>query len=316
MSSPIAFRRVGLVGKCSDPSVFDALLLLARLCADQGLTVYGDRDSLSADRFDKVATTRPWQVVSLAEMASAVDLAIAVGGDGTMLRAARYLPGVPLVGVNRGLLGFMTDIGLHEIESRIRALLAGDYQLERRLMLAARICRDDDEVGSGIALNDVVLVKGGHGRLIELQLYVDDSFVFNLRADGLITATPTGSTAYALSAGGPIVMPHLPTMALVPLCAHGLSNRPVLIGAEAEIRIDLMRGQEACVHLDGQETFRIDVGHSLRIKKAATDALFLHPTGYRYFDMLRDKLNLSEALHVSTNKLRRPPQPSPERPLC
>jgi NAD+ kinase len=233
--------------------------------------------------------------------AQSAELAIVVGGDGTMLAAARDLVRhrVPLVGVNQGRVGFMTDIGQRDMLSGVGAVLEGRGSVEERSLLDAEIVRDGRSILRTLALNEAVLGKGAQGRLIEFSLSLDGEFVYTLRADGMIVATPTGSTAYAMSAQGPILHPAVPALALVPLNPHTLSARPVSVSDRSVIDIVLVRAMDARAHFDGFALTDMAEGDRLVLKRSADTVRFVHPPGYRYFATLREKLRWSEALDKS-----------------
>ena len=234
----------------------------------------------------------------LPEGETRADLAIVVGGDGTMLTAARELVRhrVPLVGINQGRLGFMTDIGHDDMQAGVGAILDGKYAVEERTLLEAEIKRAGKSVLSTIALNEAVIGKGSQGRLIEFELSVDGEFVYRLRADGIIVATPTGSTAYALSAQGPILHPAVPALTLVPLNPHTLSARPVSVSDRSVIEIVMVHSLDARAHFDGLALADMAAGDRLVLKRSADVVRFVHPPGYRYFATLREKLGWSEAI--------------------
>jgi NAD+ kinase len=234
----------------------------------------------------------------LPEGETQADLAIVIGGDGTMLAAARNLVRhrVPLVGINQGRVGFMTDIGRDDMQRGIGAILDGKYTLEERALLDAEILRDGKSILRTIALNEAVVGKGSQGRLIEFDLSLDGEFVYTLRADGMIVATPTGSTAYALSAQGPILHPAVPALALVPLNPHTLSARPVSVSDRSVIEIVLTGALDAHAHFDGYALTEMEQGDRLQLRRSADSVRFVHPPGYRYFATLREKLRWSEAL--------------------
>lgn len=240
----------------------------------------------------------------LSEGETRADLAIVVGGDGTMLAAARELVRhrVPLVGINLGRLGFMTDIGHDDTEAGIGAILDGRYAIEERLLLDAEVTRQGKSVLRTIALNEAVIGKGSQGRLIEFELSVDGEFVYTLRADGIIVATPTGSTAYALSAQGPILHPAVPALTLVPLNPHTLSARPVSVSDRAVIEIAMVHAIDARAHFDGLALADMAEGDRLVLKRSADTVRFVHPPGYRYFATLREKLRWSEAIEKRVEK--------------
>jgi NAD+ kinase len=237
-----------------------------------------------------------WTSADFASIGAQADVAIVLGGDGTMLNAARQLARyrVPLVGVNQGRLGFMTDIARNDMLSCMDDLLAGNFVLETRMLLDSEVLRDGAGIASNLALNDIVVDKGAIGRMIEFGLFIDGEFIYNLRSDGLIVATPTGSTAYSLSANGPIMHPQVAGIALVPLCPHSLTNRPILIGDRSEIEIRIIQATDSRAHFDGQVTVDLKRDDIVRICRSEYSICFLHPPGYSYFAMLRQKLHWSE----------------------
>jgi NAD+ kinase len=242
------------------------------------------------------ARTPPDEVRERDVLARHVDLAVVVGGDGTLLGCARQMAphGVPLVGVNLGRLGFLTDIPADKVGQAIESVLAGEYTSEDRMLLEASVLRNGDAVFSTLAINDVVVSRGAVGNMIELNVNVDGEFIYTLRADGLIIATPTGSTAYALSAGGPILHPALSAIVLVPISPHTLSNRPVAIQGSARIEMTLLRGPDARANFDVQSHCALQVGDVVSVSAAPRPARILHPKNYRYFAMLRNKLHWNE----------------------
>src|SRR5258706_10785677 len=224
------------------------------------------------------------------------DLAVVIGGDGTLLAAARNLVRhrVPVVGVNQGRVGFMTDIGHRDMQEGIASILDGKYTIEERAVLDAEILRGRESLLRTLALNEAVVGKGSQGRLIEFELRLDGEFVYALRADGVIVATPTGSTAYALSAQGPILHPAVAALALVPLAPHTLSARPVSVSDRSLIEISLKHALDARAHFDGLALTDMQEGDRLVLKRSADSVRFVHPPGYRYFATLREKLGWSE----------------------
>lgn len=232
-----------------------------------------------------------FKTASLEDIGDKVNLAIVMGGDGTMLSVARTMMNaeIPLVGINRGRFGFLTDLRAEDMLAALDKILAGDYQKESRMLLSASIHRAGKLVYQGFALNDVV-VKSGL-RLIELQVEINGKFVYKQRGDGLILSTPTGTTAYALSAGGPILHPNLEAIALVPITPHTLTNRPITVSSDSKIEVTLIQLDEAQVSLDGQIQVSLQVGDKISVQRAAKGIILLHPSEYCYFDMLRNKLN-------------------------
>jgi NAD+ kinase len=267
------FSRIALIGKLKSPEIESSLREMREFLRKRGCEVLAVGDTKA-------------------------DLAIVVGGDGTMLTAARELVrhGVPLVGVNQGRVGFMTDIGYDDMQAGVGAILEGNYAIEERTLLDAELVRGNEKVLRTLALNEAVIGKGSQGRLIEFDLAIDGEFIYTLRADGIIVATPTGSTAYALSAQGPILHPAVPALTLVPLNPHTLSARPVTISDRCTIEIKLVHALDARAHFDGLALADMAEGDRLLLKRSADVVRFVHPPGYRYFATLRQKLRWSETL--------------------
>jgi NAD+ kinase len=242
-----------------------------------------------------------------AQLASSVDLLVAIGGDGTLLNAARQVArhDVPLIGVNRGRLGFLTDISPEHMLDAIDAILAGDYLAEQRRLLRAAIAGDDPAgEASMLALNDVVLQKGESGRMLDFVTNVDGVYVNTHRGDGLIVATPTGSTAYALSCGGPIIQPNVDSVVMVPICPHTLSDRPLVLkdSSEIEVRVETGGGSPASIVCDGEDFAKLGDGAILRIRRARETVTLLHPRDYNYYELLRSKLNWGRYNHSGRSR--------------
>ncbi len=239
----------------------------------------------------KHAQLKHYKTLSLAEIGKTADLAIVMGGDGTMLSVARSLmeADVPLVGVNRGRFGFLTDLRAEDMLAEIDRMLTGEFIKEPRMLLATQVLRQGKVIHTSYALNDVVIKSGL--RLIELEVEIDHKFVYKQRSDGLILSTPTGTTAYALSAGGPILHPNLEAISLVPICPHTLSNRPIAVNSTSEIVVSLVQFDEAQLSIDGQFQVTLAVGDQILVSRAEKTISLLHPSEYCYFDMLRNKLN-------------------------
>jgi len=282
------FRRVALIGKLRSPEIAASLRDLSALIGKRGGEVRVEKET-AADLGERGA--------DYADLGGWAQLAIVVGGDGTMLAAARNLVRhkVPLVGVNQGRVGFMTDIGHRDMHSGVSAILDGNHSMEERAVLDAEILRGRDSLLRTLALNEAVIGKGAEGRLIEFTLSLDGEFVYTVRADGMIVATPTGSTAYAMSAQGPILHPAVPALALVPLNPHTLSARPVSVSDASRIEISLVRALDARAHFDGLALADLQEGDRLVLKRSADVVRFVHPPGYKYFATLREKLGWSEA---------------------
>lgn len=287
-------RTIALIGRYQSAEIAESLRSLAKYLQERGVTVVVEDET--AANVGRDAARDRWVSGSFESIGASVDLAIVLGGDGTMLNAARRLARyrVPLVGVNQGRLGFMTDIARADMLTCMEDLLDGRFVSETRMLLDAEVMRDGHELAANLALNDVVIDKGAIGRMIEFELFIDGEFIYNLRADGLIVSTPTGSTAYALSANGPILHPQVSGIALVPLCPHALTNRPILVGDQAEIELRITHATDCRVHFDGQVTVDLAKNDSVRLHRSEYSICFLHPPGYSYFAMLRQKLQWSE----------------------
>lgn len=282
-----SFERIGIVGRFDRRNVADTLDRLLQYLERRGVSV--TLDERSATSLQNVR----FPVAPLDDLGRNSDLVVILGGDGTLLHASRILApqGVPLIGINLGQLGFLTDIPAQSMEQMLGQVLDGEYIEEKRALLSARIARKNEEWVGGIqALNDVVLTKGERGSMIDLEVFVDGQFVYNLRADGLIVATPTGSTAYALSSGGPIVHPGLGALLLVPICPHTLSNRPVVLSDRSQVEVILRKGEGAFVNFDVQDQMMLSPGDCMTVGLAGNSVRLLHPSGHNYFAMLREKL--------------------------
>jgi len=287
-------RTIALVGKYHSMEIAESLRQLAEYLHERGVSVFIERET--SEHIGRQVDLSRWVTCGFNDIGAHADLAIVLGGDGTMLNAARRLARycVPLVGVNQGRLGFMTDIARDDLLSCMDDLLDGRFHPEYRMLLSAEILRDGREIGANMALNDVVLNKGAIGRMMEFELFINGEFIYDLRADGIIVSTPTGSTAYSLSAGGPILHPTLTGIALVPLYPHALTNRPVIVNDQADIEVRIIHADDSRVHFDGQVTLDLEPGDSVRLRRSEHTIRFLHPPGYRYFAMLRQKLQWSE----------------------
>lgn len=286
------FKRVALVARHSKPQVVASLISLADFLTTHGLTVLVDRDSVSH------ADAGRYPLVDRADLGKLADLAIVLGGDGTMLSVARLLApyNTPMVGVNQGRLGFMTDISLHEMFTTIEAILHGEFVPEDRILLNASVQRDGVEVASTLAFNDVVFSRGATGSMIEFEIFIDKQFVYSQRSDGLIVSTPTGSTAYSLASGGPILHPTVPAITLVPICPQSLSNRPIAVNDSSVVEFVLTRGSDTHVHFDGQSHQAVLERDRVILRRYHNTLRILHPIGYNYYDMLRHKLHWGERL--------------------
>jgi len=282
------FQTIGLFGKPADPAVAATLTRLIDALLEKGCDVW--LDASAAAYYERP----PAPVVAGAALALRCDLAIVVGGDGTLLGVARDLVdlGVAVLGINLGRLGFLADVSPGDMCERLSEILAGKFVEERRTMLHASVLRHGRSVSESAALNDVVIHKWDIARMIELDARIDERYLYSLRADGLIIATPTGSTAYALSGGGPIIDPALPALVLVPICPHTLSNRPIVVSDQATIEVQVRGsdGSQAQITCDGQANFSLVAGDIVRIERKQHTLRLIHPQQHDHFDIMRRKL--------------------------
>ena len=288
------FKKIGLAGRSRQRGLTSVLRQLLELLESRDLEV------ILEDRLKDVLPNHAQRVATLDEIGQEADLVIVVGGDGSLLSAARTLAKyeTPVLGVNRGRLGFLTDITPDEISQQIPAVLDGHFERDQRFLLDATVMRDEEVVGRGDALNDVVVNSGASAQMIEYELYIDDTFVYRQRADGLIVSTPTGSTAYSLSGGGPIMHPALDAIVLVPMFPHALSSRPIVVDGGSEIRLDILSRNRIHppVTCDGQVNMKARPGDSVHIRKNPYRLTLLHPMGHNFYASCRDKLRWSNAL--------------------
>lgn len=286
------FRHAAIVGKYQARGIRPVLEEVAHFLIDQGLDVCFDRDTA-------VATgVAHYEALSTAEIGKRCDLAVVVGGDGTMLGIARELArhNLPLVGINQGRLGFITDVPIDRFKESLAPMLAGDYEEEHRTMLDGSVWRDGERIFEGLSMNDVVVSRGATAGMVELRVDIGNDFVANLRADGLIIASPTGSTAYALSAGGPILHPGIAGWVLVPIASHTLSNRPIVLPDHGEVRIEIVAGRDASANFDMHSLTSLLHGDQVRVRRSQHKVRFLHPRGWSYYATLRRKLRWYEGV--------------------
>ena len=290
------FQRVGLLGNLDLPEVKESLHRLETFLVSQG------RDVVYEQQTAKLVNWPVEQVFSITDFSDAIDLGIVVGGDGSMLSASRKMAslGIPLLGINRGRLGFLTDISPDEIEDRVLPVLKGDYKQTRRFMLETTVMRDGELIGTGTAVNDIALHPGMSARMMTFELYVDGEFVYSQRSDGLIVATPTGSTAYALSAGGPLLFPELDAMVVVPLNPHTLSSRPIALhgSAQLELRVSTRNELQPVLTCDGQNDIVTKPGDIITIARHKHDILLIHPQDNNFYSVCRSKLGWGSRLDV------------------
>ncbi|MGM0914950.1 MAG: NAD(+) kinase [Pseudomonadota bacterium] len=288
------FRNIGLIGRLGSAKVVETLKRLMRFLDERGLHV------IVEDRTATVLLDHGHPEASRRMLGELCDLVIVVGGDGSLLGAARTLchSGTLVLGVNRGRLGFLTDISPDELEERVGEVLDGHYEVEERFLLDAELYRGDTLMGSGDALNEVVLHPGKAVRMIEFELFLDGQFVYSQRSDGLIIATPTGSTAYSLSGGGPIMHPRLDVLTLVPMFPHTLSSRPIVVDSSSEIRIHIGETNQTYPHIscDGQTRAVAKPDDVLVIRRKPQTVHLVHPVGHNFYEVLRSKLGWSHRL--------------------
>lgn len=290
-----SFSRIGVIAWIRNQEVLETLEKLVAFLTRRGLLVMVERNTATFLKHQ----ASPWMDLDDIH-ADEIDLVIVVGGDGSMLSAIRALAGfdIPLLGVNRGRLGFLTDISPEQLENAIGRVLAGEYQSTARFLLEAQVWRGNTIAANGKAANDVVLHPGHSVRMMEFELYVDDQFVYSQRSDGLIMATPTGSTAYALSAGGPILQPHLDAIVLVPMNPHSLNSRPLVIDGSShiEIRVGARGVPHPTITCDGQHEISTDQEDVIRINRMQRPVQLIHPIGHDFYQTCRSKLGWGSRL--------------------
>jgi len=286
MNSPI--RKVGLVLKHHDPRVADVAAEIIPWLQARGVEVFLDRETAS-----QLPLTG--NLTAPEDLPGLVDAAVVFGGDGTFLYAARMVAsrGVPLLGINLGSLGFLTEVKLEEMHEALERLLTGEYWLEDRVLLEVKVFREGNLRARYLALNDAVINKGALARIIEMEVLVNSERVTITRSDGLIISTPTGSTAYSLAAGGPILYPTLGAFIITPICPHTLSNRPVVVPDTASVGICLRHGTEVMLTVDGQVGMPVEQGDCIRFEKAGVAMRLIQATGSTFFRLLREKLKWS-----------------------
>jgi NAD+ kinase len=290
LAKPMAFKTIAIIGKYMAAGIEQSLSDIAEFLIRTGHTVVLETESAQNVALPGVATMTP------AEIGRHADVAIVVGGDGTMLGIARQLAAykVPLIGINQGRLGFMTDISQEGMIAVLADMLSGKLESEQRSLLEGSVIRGGENIFQALAFNDVVVSRGPTTGMVELKVEVDGHFMYNQRSDGLIVSTPTGSTAYALSAGGPLLHPSLSGIVLVPIAPHALSNRPIVVPDASTIVIEIMGGRDISVNFDMQSLTSLQYHDRIVIKRSAHAITFLHPQGWSYYDTLREKLHWNE----------------------
>jgi NAD+ kinase len=286
MTRPNHFKHIALVGKYNAPGMAGVLQDIAEFLRRQGAEVSLERETAVNTGLSSYGS---WTVP---ELGARCDLAVVVGGDGTMLGIARQLApfGTPLVGINEGRLGFITDVSVSEYEATLAPMMMGDYVQERRSMLQGQVWRHGQCIFEGLAMNDVVVSRGATASMVELKVHINQEPVANFRADGLIVSSPTGSTAYALSAGGPILHPGIAGWVMVPIAPHDLSNRPIVLPDSGEVSIEVVAGRDVSVNFDMQGLAKLVHGDCVTVRRSVHQVCFLHPLGWSYYATLRRKL--------------------------
>ena len=288
------FKRIGLVGRPNHSGVVDSLSRLFAFLSEKDVEIV--LDDVTAGLIENPDVNE----CTREELSSRCDLVIVVGGDGSMLNVAKFIASdqVPVIGINRGKLGFLTDVLPNEIETNIANVLNGNYSIEKRFLLDVVARRGEMEHNLGAALNDVVLHPGKAAQMIEFELFVDDKFVYSQESDGLIVATPTGSTAYALSAGGPIMHPHLNAVVLVPMYPHALSSRPIVIDGDSEIRLVVAAKEslEPQLSCDGEVKYTAVAGDEFLVTKKSVPLQLIHPPNHSFYQACRSKLGWGSRL--------------------
>ena len=282
------FKRIALIGRSGHQQATETIARLIGYLRAEGLDIWVVDDIASIDGFSDLPHC------TLEHIGQKVDLAIVVGGDGSLLGASRALAnfGTPVLGINRGTLGFLTDIRPSEAIEKVGQALLGKFTEEKRWLNSVEVIRDEQIIAQATALNDVVLHKGQSARMLGFDLCIDDQFVYSSRSDGLIVSTPTGSTAYALSAGGPIMHPKLNALVLVPMFPHTLNARPIVVPAGCVVSVTVTEKHQALpqVSCDGQTHISLLLGDRVLIRQSEEQLTLLHPPGYSYYEVCRSKL--------------------------
>lgn len=294
--SPSSFRKIAVIGKPSAAGISRSLCELIAYLQSIGRTVLLETETANNIKLQGLPALSPLEIGEQA------DAAIVVGGDGTMLGIARQLApyNVPLIGINQGRLGFMTDIPLGGMIPLVTEMLDGKFEAEQRCLLDGAITRAGKTIFHTLALNDIVVSRGTGAGMVELRVEVSGQFMYNQRSDGLIVSTPTGSTAYSLSAGGPILHPTVQGLVLVPIAPHALSNRPIVVPDTSEIMIEVIGGRASNINFDMQSSLAKLLHHDrIVIRRSEHKITFLHPQGWTYYDTLRKKLHWNE--HLSSD---------------
>ena len=291
------FKHIGIVTRPQTPRIQETLHTLVDFLCEQGLDIYLDEASID----DGSAAAEDWHrchITTKDNLGKKSDLVIVLGGDGTFLSVARKIAPyrVPMIGVNQGHLGFLTQVPRESMVQGLAGMLTGKYLPEERILLETSLIRNGQAMPRSLALNDVVVSRGGAGQMIEFEVFINGEFVYTQRSDGLIISTPTGSTAYSLAAGGPILQASLRAFTLVPICPQSMTNRPIAVADTCEIEILVTKSGDARIHFDGQSFIDIQNFDRILIHRYRHSLRVLHPTDYQYYKTLRQKLHWGEQL--------------------
>jgi NAD+ kinase len=291
LMAPSSIKRIGIVVKPHQPDALKTVCGLVKWLSRRGITLVGgpeiEREQIEHE------TGRPLEVIERDNLAADVDLMLVLGGDGTMIATARMIGDaeVPVLGVNYGGLGYLAEFRIEELYSALESILEGHYRLDKRVMLSVELRRGAEQMTHNRVLNDVVINKSALARIIEIEAYLNEQFVNSFRADGLIVSTPTGSTAYNLSAGGPVIYPSMNAIVITPICPFTLSNRPIVIPDESLIELRLKtQHEDVSLTLDGQVGFPLQAEDVVVIRKSRNTFNLVQPMNRNYFEVLRDKL--------------------------
>ncbi|MBY0380242.1 MAG: NAD(+)/NADH kinase [Burkholderiales bacterium] len=286
------FKKISIVGKQGSEHVSSFVLSLANYLVSAQKQIYID-----CHEDCKIYSTENYTCGKLVEWLNELDLIIVIGGDGTLLSVARMVvdSNIPVIGINQGRLGFMTDIASHEMIDFVNNVVVQEhYTVEDRSLIYAEVLRSDNNIYSSVALNDVVISRGAIGNMIEFDISIDSQFVLSQKSDGIIFSTPTGSTAYSLAAGGPILHPNAHVFSIIPICPQSLTNRPLVISDCSTVEFTLARENSTQIHFDGQECFDLEINDKVILKKYPKIFKLVHPVGYNYYRTLRRKLDWSK----------------------
>lgn len=285
------FTNIAIIGRRNSAHLIEQVTRLADSLHEIGCKIF--LDSNISPELD----SQEYNFGAITQWIDLIDIAIVIGGDGTMLSAGREIVnhGVPIVGINQGKLGFMTDIAIDDMLPAVHDIVVHrNYSVEERSLLAAQVVRSGKFVYQSMALNDIVISRGAIGSMIEFEMSINNEFVHSQKSDGVIFSTPTGSTAYSLAAGGPILHPHSKVFSIVPICPQSMSNRPLVLSDDVIIDLTLVKDTPTIIHYDGQEYFDLMLNDQIIISKAKRPLKLLHPASYNYYHTLRTKLDWSK----------------------